>query len=169
MSEQHLYPVFSLRSLLLLVVAMIPSLLASAAGSVLTAPALVGWYPTLAKPFFTPPNIAFPLVWTFLYALMAMSFWRILRARPEAGPKTAAIAIFLIHMGINVAWSWVFFSRRSPYGGLVVIGILIVAIVLTMREFRKIDRPAAYALTPYLAWTVFAAALNGAIALKNPG
>jgi len=169
MRDPHLYPVFSVRSLLLLVVAMIPSLLVSATGSVLTAPALLNWYPTLQKPFFTPPNVAFPLVWTFLYALMAMSFWRILRARPEAGPKTAAIVIFLIQMAINVAWSWAFFSRRSPYGGLVVIGILIVAIVLTMREFSKIDRPAAYALTPYLAWTVFAAALNAAIALKNPG
>jgi translocator protein len=169
MRDPHLYPAFTGRSMLLLLVAMLPSMLASVAGSLLTAPALVGWYPTLEKPFFTPPNIVFPLVWTFLYALMALSFWRILRARPEAGPKASAIVVFLIQIALNIGWSWAFFARRSPYSGLVVIGLLFVAIALTMREFRKIDRPAAFSLTPYLIWVGYAALLNAAIALKNPG
>ena len=169
MRDPHLYPALSLRALLLLVVAMLPSMLASILGSLLTAPALIAWYPTLVKPFFTPPNIAFPLAWTFLYALMALSFWRILRARPEAGAKTTAVILFLVQMVLNVGWSWAFFAKRSPYLGLVAIGLLFVAIVLTIRAFRKIDRPAAYALIPYLAWVAFAALLNAAIAVQNPG
>ncbi len=169
MRDPHLYPAMSPRSLLLLVVAMLPSMLASILGSWLTAQGLVGWYPTLNKPFFTPPNILFPLVWTFLYALMALSFWRILRAKPESGPKTTAIAWFLIQMALNIGWSWAFFANRSPYFGLVVIGVLFMAIVMTIRAFREIDRPAGYALLPYLAWTGFAALLNAGIAILNPG
>ncbi|OYU49910.1 MAG: hypothetical protein CFE31_06115 [Rhizobiales bacterium PAR1] len=169
MRDPHLYPAFSLRSLLLLVVAMLPSMVASMAGSWLTIPSLEGWYATLNKPFFTPPNIVFPLVWTFLYALMALSFWRVLRARPEAGPKTSAILIFLGQMVVNVGWSWAFFAKRSPYLGLVVVGLLFLAILMTIRAFREIDRPAGYALVPYLAWVGFASLLNGAIAINNPG
>jgi translocator protein len=169
MRDPHLYPALSVRSLLLLVLAMMPSMIASAAGSLLTATGLVGWYPSLIKPFFTPPNIVFPLVWTFLYALMALSFWRILRARPEMGPKATAIGLFLVQIALNVGWSWAFFARRSPYSGLVVITLLFLALVLTMRAFKKIDRPASFALFPYLAWVGFAALLNAAIAIRNPG
>lgn len=169
MRDPHLYPAFSLRSLALLVAAMLPSMVASMLGSWLTIPSLEGWYATLTKPFFTPPNIVFPLVWTFLYALMALSFWRILRARPEAGPKTTAILIFLAQMVVNVGWSWAFFARRSPYLGLVVVGLLFIAILMTIRAFKAIDRPAGYALVPYLAWVGFASLLNASIALNNPG
>lgn len=169
MRDPHLYPALSLRSMLLLVLAMIPSMVASVMGSLLTAPALVGWYPTLDKPFFTPPNLVFPLVWTFLYALMALSFWRILRARPEAGPKAAAILLFLVQIALNIGWSWAFFAKRSPYLGLVAIGLLFVAIVMTIRAFKALDRPAGLALLPYLAWVGFAALLNASIAIKNPG
>ena len=169
MRDPHLYPAFSLRSLLLLVVAMLPSMVASMLGSWLTIPSLEGWYATLTKPFFTPPNIVFPLVWTFLYALMALSFWRILRARPEAGPKTAAVLIFLGQMIVNVGWSWAFFAKRSPYLGLVVVGLLFVSILITIRAFKAIDPPAGNALVPYLAWVGFASLLNAAIAINNPG
>lgn len=169
MRDPHLYPALSLRAMLLLVVAMVPSMVASVLGSLLTASALVGWYPTLDKPFFTPPNIVFPLVWTFLYALMALSFWRILRARPEAGPTTTAIALFLVQMVLNVGWSWAFFAKRSPTLGVVAVGLLFVAIVMTIRAFKAIDRPAGFALIPYLAWVGFAALLTAAIAIKNPG
>lgn len=169
MRDPHLYPAFSLRSIMLLVLAMIPSMTASVLGTLLTAPVVKGWYATLDKPFFTPPDIVFPLVWTFLYALLALSFWRILRARPEAGPKTTAILVFLAQMVLNVGWSWAFFARRSPYLGLVVIGLLFVLIVLTIRAFKAIDRPAGFALLPYLVWVGFAAILNATIAVNNPG
>jgi tryptophan-rich sensory protein len=169
MRDPHLYPALSARSLGYLLVALLPSMVASVLGSLMTAPALGGWYQTLNKPFFTPPNVVFPLVWTFLYALMALAFWRILRARPEAGPRGRAIAIYLIHIVFNIGWSYAFFALRSPLFGLVVIAALFLSIVMTIRAFQEIDRPAAFALYPYLAWVGFAALLNGAIAVLNPG
>lgn len=167
MRDAHLHPALSGRSLALLVLAILPSMIASMLGQFFTVPALPGWYQGLAKPFFTPPNLVFPLVWTFLYALMALCFWRVLRARAEAGPKTAAVALFLGQMVLNVGWSWAFFAKRSPVLGLVVIGLLAVAILMTIRAFKAIDRPAGLALLPYLAWVLFAALLNGAIAVMN--
>jgi translocator protein len=174
MRDPHLYPALSMRSLLLLVVALVPSMVASMVGSWLSVPAIQGWYATLTKPFFTPPNIVFPLAWTFLYALMALSFWRILRVRPEAvmqgaAAKTIAILMFLAQIALNIGWSWAFFARRSPYLGLVVVAGLFLAVLMTIRAFLVLDRPAGYALVPYLAWVGFASLLNAAIALQNPG
>lgn len=165
--EPHLEPALSLRGLAMLPLAMLAPLLASLTGGFLTAQSLTSWYPALAKPFFTPPNIVFPLVWTFLYALMAVSFWRILRAKPEAGPKGQAIAAFLGQMVLNIGWSYAFFTLRSPMAGLVVIGALALAIVWMIRAFLRIDRAAGYAQYIYLGWVAFAALLNAAIAVLN--
>jgi translocator protein len=158
-------PALSLRSLGLLAVAAVPVILVSALGSLFTFQGLTHWYPALVKPSFTPPNAVFPLVWTFLYALMTLSFWRVLRSGAEG--KRQALLTFGVQLALNLAWSWVFFGLRAPWGGVAVILALIGAIVLTMRAFRPLDRAAAYALTPYLVWVCFAAALNLSIALNN--
>ena len=166
--DQHLHPALSFRGLALLLVAIIPVMLASFVGQIFTAPAIETWYRTLAKPFFSPPNIVFPLVWTLLYALMAVAFWRVLRAKAIAGPTGVAIALFMAQLVANAGWSFAFFGLRSPLAGLVVIGVLLVLIALTLKAFLRIDRAAGYALMPYLAWVAFAAILNTAIIVLNP-
>ena len=168
MRDPHLYPALSMRSVLLLPVALLPPIATSMMGSYLTAGALVSWYPQLVKPFFTPPNLAFPIAWTFLFALMALAFWRILRARPEQGPRRVAIIAFMAQLVFNIGWSWAFFGQRSPIMGLVAVSLLFIAVAVTIRVFKPLDRTAAFALYPYLAWVGFAAALNAAIVVLNP-
>src|SRR5690606_29286919 len=41
-----------------------------------TRDGVVFWYPDLIRPPFVPPNIAFPVVWTILYAMIAGAGWR---------------------------------------------------------------------------------------------
>lgn len=169
MRDAHLFPALSARGALMLPCALLPVIVTSMLGSYLTAGALVSWYPALKKPFFTPPSLAFPIAWTFLFALMALAFWRVLRARPEQGPKTAAILMFLAQLVLNVSWSWAFFGLRSPVLGLVAVGVLFLSIALTIRQFQPLDRAAGFALYPYLAWVAFAAAVNAGVVILNPG
>lgn len=49
------------------------SLLAGFVGSYFTAPAIPGWYATLAKPSLAPPNWIFAPVWTVLFVLMGIA------------------------------------------------------------------------------------------------
>ena len=44
-----------------------------------------------------------------------------------------------------------------------------VAILATAVAFRRIDRPAAWLLVPYLVWVAFAAVLNGTLWRLNAG
>ena len=48
-------------------------------------------------------------------------------------------------------------------GGLVVILLLVGAINATMRAFRRVAPLPAWLLAPYLAWVLFATALNAAL------
>ncbi|MDE2364193.1 MAG: tryptophan-rich sensory protein [Hyphomicrobiales bacterium] len=147
--------------------AVAPVVACAVLGSIATAPALKSWYPSLAKPFFTPPNWVFGPAWTALYALMAFAFWRILIMPENKSARGAAIVAFVVQLVINALWSVVFFGLRSPGGGLATIFVLWTSIAVVISKFRPLDQTAAWLLAPYLAWTTFAAALNVGVYLLN--
>ncbi|RWO21337.1 MAG: tryptophan-rich sensory protein [Mesorhizobium sp.] len=152
-------------TLLLILAAIVPVAAAAIAGNLATIPNVPTWYAHLIKPSFNPPNWVFAPVWTTLYPMMAYAFYRVLKA--NADWISFAVAIFLIQITLNAAWSWVFFSFHSPRGGLVVITLLWLAIVLTILAFWQIDPTASMLLWPYLLWVSFAAALNWEIDRLN--
>ncbi|WP_108682717.1 TspO/MBR family protein [Methyloceanibacter sp. wino2] len=161
-------PITSKRSLVGLGVALLICFAASLVGSAFTTPNL-GWYATLEKPGFTPPNSVFPIVWTILFAMMAVSAWLVWRQPADEGEKKTALTWFGIQLALNVLWSFAFFQMHSPIAGLAVILWLLVAIVLTMVFFDRVSRVAALLLIPYLLWVGFAAGLNFAIWALNAG
>jgi tryptophan-rich sensory protein len=156
-------PVSRARSAVHALVAGGLSVALSAAGGIVTRPQIQGWYAQIEKPWFNPPNWLFAPVWTILFAMMAIAFWRVLQKPRETPGRTAAIAAYLVQLALNASWSVAFFGMNSPGAGLVVIGAFLVAIAITIRLFGAIDRPAAWLLVPYLAWVSFATFLNAAI------
>jgi tryptophan-rich sensory protein len=125
------------------------------------------WYATLAKPGFTPPNSIFPVVWTILYAMMALAVWQFWRAEGSDEDRKLGSIAFAVQLALNVAWSFAFFWLRSPGAGLVVILLLLAAIVVTIVLFDRSSRSAALLLVPYLLWVCFATALNSAFWILN--
>lgn len=139
---------------------------ASGLGAFLTSVSVHDWYPTLRKPPWNPPAWVFGPVWTCLYCLMALAAWLVWRRAGFAGARWA-LGAFLIQLALNVAWSGLFFGRRSPLGGMIDIILLIIAIIATMALFRRFSPAACWLLTPYLLWTMYASTLNWAIWRMN--
>jgi translocator protein len=125
-----------------------------------------GWYASLIKPSFNPPNTIFGPVWTILYLLMGMSLYLILQT-PATPFRKKAVLIFLIQFTLNISWSFVFFNFQSPFFALINIVILWITILLMILAFQKLSRLAAYLQIPYLAWVSFASVLNAAIWYLN--
>lgn len=167
MSTAPIDPPLKPASLGKLVIALAVVFAAAFLGQLSTMAGLIQWYPGLNKPWFTPPNQVFPLVWSALYGMMVLAFWRVLRAPSETPGRPRAIVLFIVQMVLNAAWSITFFGMRNPWAALAVIAALIVAVALTWRAFRPIDRIAGLAMLPYLAWISFASLLNLAIAMMN--
>ncbi|TPW28374.1 TspO/MBR family protein [Pararhizobium mangrovi] len=123
----------------------------------LTAPD--AWYAALKKPAFNPPSWVFAPVWSVLYVLIGIAGARTFARRPK-GP---AMAAWIVQMVLNFAWSPVFFTLHAIAPALAIVVALTLAnalfIVLTWRP----DRLSALFFVPYVAWTAFAAVLNGAI------
>jgi translocator protein len=150
------------RSPLVLLLSFLVCFAAARLGSLFTVPAL-GWYAGLEKPAFTPPNIAFPIAWTTLFALMAVSLWRSVSSAGGWIAHNRTLIPFGLQLGLNLLWSYAFFLSQSPAAGLLVIAALIPAIIWTIIAFGRKDRLAGWLLAPYLAWVIFAAVLNAAI------
>ena len=123
------------------------------------------WYLTLQKPFWNPPNLAFPIVWTILYTMIGVSFWFIL-CNPKAFSFRAFTAFFF-QMLCNFTWSIAFFYLQSPALGLVNIIVLFFAILWNIYVFRPFSNLASNLLIPYLLWVTYAATLNLAIWILN--
>lgn len=140
------------------------TLAVAASAAVATEPDVAGWYSTLTKPAFNPPNWVFAPVWTTLYVLMAIAAWRVWKA---AGMFTAAMALFLVQLALNCAWSFVFFHFHQIALALFNILALLFAILLTSVSFWRVDRTAGILFAPYVAWVSFATLLNAAIYKLN--
>ncbi|NCW87176.1 MAG: tryptophan-rich sensory protein [Oxalobacteraceae bacterium] len=143
--------------------ALIVVLSAALIGNMATIPNIPVWYAGLAKPSFNPPNWIFGPVWSTLYAMMVLSFWRVLlRDAP-----LAAIAVFIAQMVLNAFWSVAFFAMHDIALALGVVLLLEALILLTIFLFARIDRLAAWLLAPYALWVGFASILNAAILSLN--
>lgn len=104
---------------------------------------------------------------------MGISFARIwqvvVKSRYPIVQKFArqGLMLFGIQFVLNLLWTPMFFGLNSPGLGLVIIIPLAVLIFLIIRHFFRLDRMAAFVLIPYLAWVLFASALNLGIYLLN--
>jgi tryptophan-rich sensory protein len=134
-------------------------------GSFATASEIQGWYTTLKKPDFNPPNWVFGPVWTTLYILMAVSLWLIWRAPSPLSGLTKKT--WFVMLALNSAWSLLFFRAHSPGLALIDIGLYLVALAALIKLLSQQSRLAAWLQLPHLLWVSYAAVLNATIWLLN--
>ena len=128
-----------------------------------TSRGVATWYPTLVKPTFNPPAWVFGPVWTALYLMMGAAAFLVWRRGLGSDGVRLALAIFLVQLALNGAWSLLFFGMQSPGWALADIIALWLAIGGTVWLFWRVVPAAGLLLLPYWAWVSFAAVLNGAI------
>ena len=117
------------------------------------------WYQTLNKPDWNPPAWIFGPVWTVLYMSMAVAAWLVWR-RGGFQVQKRPLTLFLIQLGLNAAWTPVFFGAHQIGASLIVLVALCLAVLLTWRAFAAVQRLPGLLFIPYLAWVCFAAWLN---------
>lgn len=153
-----------LRWALVLVPAVV---LAGLASGVLGSTATSAWFEGLVKPAINPPSYLFGIVWPILYVMMGLALTLIVTARGAPG-RGAAIAAFVVQLALNLAWSPLFFGAHQVTAALWLLFAIDLAVIATIVLFWKVRPPAAWLLVPYLAWVLFATALNWQFNVLNP-
>lgn len=153
----------------LLVLCIVLCQLAGFVGAWATGASIRTWYPTLRRPWFTPPNWSFPVVWTTLFVLMGISLWLVWGQGTETPGVVTALIVFAVHMVFNILWSVFFFTMKNPGLAMIEVVFFWLSIVATMVTFAPLSTTAALLLVPYLIWVTVAAALNWSFWRLNPG
>ncbi|MDH3195650.1 MAG: tryptophan-rich sensory protein [Hyphomicrobiales bacterium] len=141
-------------------------LLVSSVGGIVTATSVGTWYQTLQKPPFNPPDWVFAPVWTALYLFMAVAGWRVWR-HWKSKNRWRALLVFAVQLGLNLAWSFLFFGLQRIDLAMVQIIVLLFAIIANTVLFWQIDRLAGVLFVPYVLWVMYAMALNVSLWLLN--
>lgn len=131
-----------------------------------TADAINGWYTTINKPSFNPPNYLFGPVWTLLYALMGVSLFLVLR-QEKSPARVLGLRLFAVQLVLNFFWSIIFFRFQLTGWALVEIICMWVVIAAMIRQFVRIKPIAGWIQVPYLLWVSFATLLNASIYYLN--
>jgi uncharacterized protein YbjT (DUF2867 family)/tryptophan-rich sensory protein len=139
------------------------------AGSLATQPGS-RWYRSLDLPDWQPPPVAFPVVWTALYADIAATSATALNAYDKAGDtdgRNAYLKAFGTNLALNAAWSMLFWRVRKPWVAAAGAALLTASSADLARRAGSVSKGAGIALSPYAVWCGFATALSAAIARRN--
>jgi tryptophan-rich sensory protein len=128
-------------------------------GSWVTATSVTTWYRSLQKASFNPPEGYFSPVWIVLYFLMAIAGWRIWSIGNSRAERVALV-FFAVQLGLNMAWSVLFFGYQRVGLALAEMIVLLLTVMATTVLFWRIDRLSGLLLAPYLLWLGFATVLT---------
>ena len=152
-----------MKNIIRFVLAIALPLTIGAVAGFFTSLSVKGWYSTVIKPSFNPPDWVFAPVWTLLYIMMGIAFYIIWNKDTAKLLKRKAMLFYFAQLILNFTWSLVFFYAEQPGWALVNIILLCSMIAATIYWFSKISTTATWLLIPYILWVSFATVLNFAI------
>lgn len=138
------------------------------AGLIATMVALVGmtitdvgpWYHGLVQPRWAPPEAAYGVAWTAIYALTAIAGVTAWLATPTWHEKEWLIGLFALNGFLNILWSLLFFRLHRPdLAQIEVIFLWLSVAALILLVWRR-SMLGSLLLVPYLMWVTFAGYLN---------
>ena len=121
-------------------------------------------YTELNRPPLSLPGAAFGIVWTVLYICMGIALYLI---RITPGDHSVAQKVFGLQLFLNFCWSLLFFGLKWYCFSAIWLGLLLLAVVLTMILFYRIKPETFWWLLPYLLWCCFALYLNIGVCVLN--
>ncbi|OYW23603.1 MULTISPECIES: TspO/MBR family protein [unclassified Sphingomonas] len=125
------------------------------------------WYDGLVQPRWAPPEAAYGVAWTAIYAINVIAVvtaWRAMETRRES---EGLVALWAMNGFLNILWSLLFFRLQRPDWALIEVVFLWLSVgSLIVYSWRR-SMMAAILVVPYILWVTFAGYLNLAIVRLN--
>lgn len=143
------------------------ALVTAAVGGTITV--LGEWYYSLAQPAWAPPGYMFGVIWTAIFAMIAIAGVLAWESAPTRRDVEISIGLFALNGFLNLLWSFMFFRLQRPDLALIELVALWLSIAALILFCGRFSRGAAALLVPYLIWVTIAGALNyQVVALNGP-
>lgn len=116
------------------------------------------YYVDLHKPEWAPAHWLLAVAWAVAYLFAAGAAWQAWLS--EHYDRIKAIVAWLVLIGMNVAWSFLYFGLHRPGWAWLLMCLALALAVYCMATFRRISNAAGALMLPYVLWIAFNWALN---------
>ena len=125
-----------------------------------------GWYRSLTRPPWQPPDVVFGLIWPYNFVMIAVTGWLV----AGRSPRTAQIA-WLVFLALSIVaalvWAWLFYVPHELHAsGFALAAATLFTVPLVVIAIRA-STPVGAALVVYLGWLAVATSLAFGYASRN--
>lgn len=118
------------------------------------------FYNSLTLPFFTPPQMAYGIIWSIIYICISISIYQILNTyKIKDIPKSYKYTLLLNYIA-NQSFQPVFFLLKSPFLGFVSCILTFITSLFLYKETKDLKEKSAKYLIPYILFSLFATILS---------
>ena len=125
------------------------------------------FYNSLTLPFFTPPQMAYGIIWSIIYIGISISIYQILNTyKIKDIPKSYKYTLLLNYIA-NQSFQPLFFLLKSPFLGFVSCILTFITSLFLYKETKDLKEKSAKYLIPYILFSLFETILSLSIYLLN--
>jgi len=154
-----------IRRWLSLITAIVLSTAFASAGALLTQ--LDDWYFNLKQPSWKPPDEAFGIIWSLIFALCAAASWLSWNSTRQVQQRKTLLLLYLFNGVLNVLWSVLYFQLHRPDWSLWECLPLWLSVLSLIYYQWPLSRWASLMTIPYLVWVSIATVLNAQTVFLN--
>lgn len=125
------------------------------------------WYQHLAKPTWAPPSWLFGPVWTFLYAVIIVSFGTVFYKIFTGELPKILLVPFILNIIFNALFTPIQFGLKNNYLATLDIVLVLGTLIWLMIAIYPHIKWVALINIPYLLWVSFATVLQITITYLN--
>lgn len=125
------------------------------------------WYQQLIRPLWSPPSWLFGPVWTFLYVLIAVSYFKVFQLFIQKKISFIIILPFILNLIFNFAFTPLQFGLRNNLLAAIDIVFVLGTLIWAMIFIYPYQSWITFIQIPYLLWVSFATVLQLTITYLN--
>ena len=120
------------------------------------------YYKSLNLPFFAPPPIVFPIIWTIIFILISISIYQTI-----SNSKNNYKFYLLVNYLSNQLYTFFFFTIKNNFLAFIDCIIVLISSIYLYNETKNIKKKSEKYLIPYIIWNIFATILSLTIFIIN--
>lgn len=125
------------------------------------------YYNSLSLPWFTPPRMAYGIIWTIIYIGIAISIYQIINSYNKKDiPKSYKYTLLLNYIA-NQSFQPLFFLLKNNFLGFISCLLTFITSLFLYIETKNLKESATKYLIPYILFSLFASILSLTIYLLN--
>lgn len=126
-----------------------------------------GWYTSLARPGWQPPDAVFGIIWPYNFVALAV-VGVLVAQRGSAATVSAWLTVAAASVICALGWAYLFYVPHRLDAAAVALAVAAALTAVLLGITWAVTRGGALALLPYLVWVCLATSLAIQYARLNP-